>query len=165
MDPLDVGGVLAEGLDKQAAQEADHAAVDNQEAELEQQQQQAGDAAAPKPDDGEGDAAPAAPDADGAADAAAAQTAAAHADFAADDIPYQRLPMPEAEVAALGQRAAERAHALSNAEASLLLASFARQERAANASFEPTAAAQRAARYAERMGGSRNTDAVVRMRE
>jgi hypothetical protein len=155
MDPLDVGGVLAEGLVKQAAEDEDHAAVDNAGAEREQQHQDAdADAAAAKPADGDDAAAePAQPPPD------ALDT------FAAEDIPYQRLPMPEAEVAALGQRAADRAHALSNAEAALLLANFARQERAANPAFEATAAAQRAARYSERMGGSRNTDAVVRMRE
>ena len=36
---------------------------------------------------------------------------------------------------------------------------------AANPAFEPSAAQQRAARYAERMGGSRNAEAVVRMQE
>jgi len=162
MDPLDVAGVFAEGLVKQDEVDADRSAIE-------------GDGGRP-PADADADAAGAdeggGGDEEKAADAAAAAAngppgAGAHSPVPVgpDVIPFVSLPMPEAEARALGPRAVERAHALSNAEAALLAGGFARQERAANAAFEPSPAAQRAARYAERMGGSRNADAVVRMRE
>lgn len=156
MDPVDVAGVLAEGIVKQDAEDADHAAIDEAAA--------GADAGGAADADAKGD--DAAADAD--ADAGAAAPLPPPAGGAVDDdvVPvYVNLPMPQAEAAALGPRAATRCHALSNAEAALLLKGFAQQERAANPAFEPSAAQQRAAKYAERMGGSRNADAVVRMRE
>jgi hypothetical protein len=154
MDPADMAGALAEGIVKQDADDADHAAVDNAAADAD-----AGGAAAVEAVDAD-----AKKDEEDAAPAAAAAPLPAQADD--DVVPvYVNLPMPQAEAAALGRGAATRCHALSNAEAALLLKGFAQQERAANPAFEPSAAQQRAAKYAERMGGSRNPDAVVRMRE
>jgi len=150
-----MAGALAEGLVKQDADEADHAAGDAVAAAVDGAAAAGADGDAPKPDEA-GEEAP----------AAAAAAAAAADDGQQERVPvYVSLPMPQAEAAALGPRALARCHALSNAEAALLLRGFSQQERAANPAFEPSAAQQRAARYAERMGGSRNAEAVVRMQE
>jgi hypothetical protein len=153
-----MAGALAEGIVKQDADDADHAAADNAAADAD-----AGGAAAVEAADADADAGGAQKDEDDAPAAAAAPLPPQADD---DVVPvFVNLPMPQAEAAALGRGAATRCHALSNAEAALLLKGFALQERAANPAFEPSAAQQRAAKYAERMGGSRNPDAVVRMRE